>query len=262
VRDTWASGVKNVAVDTERLVNSYCLVRDGLQVRICHQKSAISVIQTVVDARNYLFEWVYGHHTVLYHAELLRRALKRLAKHLSSNGQENQFWETVFSERAFVERREVGGFPIHMPTDADLSYLLKTNAERAGIVEYDEVFNRAHKRFALWKTFAEFRHLFKGSAVTNKKGVYKSVAGRLPAEFAQRLGCPAEEVMVVFSETKHYSIGEGDIWISYPDGVEEYRDLFPERNLTEGPRFFYVFVPNEFKARRDELVRMIQGMQR
>lgn len=266
VRDTWASGVKNTAIDADRLLDSYCLVRDGDKVRACHLKSALSVIQMVVDARNYLFEWVYSHHTVLYHAELMRRSLEKLAVYLSRNGPAHQFWETVFSDRAFQMPQKIDDLFVYMPTDADLVHFLKAKKDVAQISDYDEVLSRTPSRFALWKTYAEFHKLFEGTALGSeakvRKNIHLTITKRIPAEFAKALGCKSEEIVVVDTESKHYSIGEGDIWIRYPNDIGTYTDIYKEYPNNSAQRFFFVFVPNRFDTRKEELIRIIQRLER
>lgn len=265
VRDTWASGVKNTAVDIDRLLNSYCLVRDGEGVRVCHRNAALSVIQTVVDARNYLFEWVYSHHTVLYHSALLRRALEKLAVHLSKDNTSHHFWEAVFSEKAFAGPQSIAGFHVHMPTDADLSYMLKASTEEAGIAEYREILGRAPSRFALWKTYAEYHRTFEDAPLrrgVNPK-VYLSIQRRIPESFAGMLGCAKDDIIVVDAEPKHYSIGDGDIWVRYPDGsIGTFSDVFEDPSAGSSRRHFYVFVPNRFRDRSAELIGLVKNMER
>lgn len=54
LRDTWASGVKNTAIDIDRLLHGMRIgVKDGHPC-LCFDKSSLSVVQSVVDARNYL----------------------------------------------------------------------------------------------------------------------------------------------------------------------------------------------------------------
>ena len=265
VRDTWSSGVKNTAVDIERLLESYQMFRDSDQVRVCHHKSALSVIQSVIDARNYLYEWVYNHHTVLYYAELMRSALRQLAKHLA-DGNPDRFWETVFSDRVFGEPQKIGGFHVHLPTDGDLMYLLKSHAEEAGLTEVEEICSRTPTRFALWKTFAEFKMDFQGCALGRrddpKHGLCRSIALRVSRLMAEALDCTEADVIVAEAESKHYQIGEGDIWILLCGRPQTYNRIAATENIREPQRFFYVFVPKRFADRRDELIAKIRSINR
>ena len=104
LRDTWASGVQNTAIDIERLSTSVTLHRStDSRVILCYRKSALSVLQNVVNARNYLYEWVYNHHTILYYSTLLERLLKKMAKHLAVENDPDSFWKSAFSLAPFKE---------------------------------------------------------------------------------------------------------------------------------------------------------------
>ena len=85
IRDTWASGVKNTAIDVDRLIRGATIVRvkrpnGNDEIHFAFKKSAISVVQSVIDARNYLYDWIYGHHTVLYYSHILERAVVKFAQ--------------------------------------------------------------------------------------------------------------------------------------------------------------------------------------
>lgn len=51
MRDTWASGIDNTSIDVHRLLSSISYDEDGN--RLAFKKSALSVLQSVVDARNH-----------------------------------------------------------------------------------------------------------------------------------------------------------------------------------------------------------------
>lgn len=261
VRDTWSSGVKNTAVDIERLLGSYTLFRDKTRIRVCHHKSALSVIQSVIDARNYLYEWVYTHHTVLYYSELLRRSLKKLAKHYASAEDADIFWNTVFSDQAFATPQTLKDFHIFMPTDGDLLYLLKAKAAELGIREMNEVHARKPSRVALWKTYAEFRLHFE-AAPFHKDNRCKSIAKRVPQVLSTQLGCAVEDVLVAEAVSKHYTISDGDIWVLVGGQPVTYTHIYGGAARHEPQRFFYVFVPARFGDQRQALIETIAGLQR
>jgi HD superfamily phosphohydrolase len=61
---------KNHLQPTENAYNSF---------EIGFKKQALSIIQNVTTARNYLYLWIYAHHKVVYSANFLIRELTRLA---------------------------------------------------------------------------------------------------------------------------------------------------------------------------------------
>ncbi len=74
LRDTWASGVNNVSIDLQRLLGALEVVRGRGGLTVAFKKSALSVVKSVLDGRNFLYRWVYSHHTVVYYNYVLNRA--------------------------------------------------------------------------------------------------------------------------------------------------------------------------------------------
>lgn len=59
MRDTWTSGVNNISIDIYRLLSAITIQKDQSgKLRLAYKKSALSVLQNVVDARNYLYRWI------------------------------------------------------------------------------------------------------------------------------------------------------------------------------------------------------------
>lgn len=159
VRDTWASGVNNVSVDIHRLLSSLEIIQKSETRELAFRRSALSVVESVVDARNYMFEWIYSHHTVVYYQHLLQTAVKGLAKKLLGK-KDHEFFNNVFSISAFKHSVTVCKIPFYLPTDGDLLSLLKQY--RATIPEAQELLSRQSRSVPLWKTRAEFARIFDG----------------------------------------------------------------------------------------------------
>ena len=158
LRDTWASGVNNVSVDVHRLLSALELVRYDGHLVPAFNKSALSVIQSVVDGRNYLFNWIYGHHTVCYYNELLTSAVRKLSRLVSPAGKPDRLLDTLFSSDAFDGPVKIKTFSAYLPCDGDIYCFLKHY--RKDISEVDEILSRQPRLVPLWKTQAEFEHIF------------------------------------------------------------------------------------------------------
>lgn len=157
MRDSWASGVKNVAIDTQRLLSAVRLVKTGPKIIPAFNKSALSVIRNIVDGRNYLYRWIVGHHTVCYFQEVFDRASKQLMEKLSEEcGQ--QVEDIIFSSTVFNKKVEINGRHFYLPADADFYVLLKEHSDQ--IPEVEELLSRTPGRIPLWKTSAEFNLIF------------------------------------------------------------------------------------------------------
>ncbi len=269
LRDTWASGVKNTAVDIDRLLSAAVLHADpGGSVQLCYRKSALSVLQHVVDARNYLYEWVYNHHTVLYYSELLDRSLRELAKFLATDQDPDVFWKAAFSLEPFEGQTDLGANTrLYLPTDGDILHLLKRFEGDVPLYDVAELLAHTPKRAPLWKTCAEFRMLFRGAPVI-EPDVCMGVAERLPQLLSDQLSCDPSDVLVVSAIAKHYVIGESHVHVLMKnrDGSAEssrpFTDLIGERSQRDPINFFYVFLTPTYASKTEAIVETIRAQRR
>ena len=259
LRDTWASGVQNTSVDIDRLLAAARIHRgDNDRLTLCFHKSALSVLQTVLNARNYLYEWIYGDHTILYYAELLDRAVCKLAGKLSPSNP-NDFWETVFSETPFLRPQRLGEASFYLPNDGDLWFWLKHFKD--DIEEVQEYLERMPRRLPLWKTMAEFRSLF--PHLKNPKAC-DSVGKRIPHLFAERFDTDENNIIVtsgLFNPARFDEDGisillkDADFPISLTSVMGDPAPISPKH-------FFYVFVPRYLKDKKNEMIELIKNQKR
>ena len=175
IRDTWASGVNNSSIDIARLVDGAKITRvskDVDMVEFVYLPRSLGVIQTVIDARNHLYEWIYGHRVVVYYAEVLKQAIKDLGIVLSNvgtpdpvNNAPQEILRRMFSKDMFVKRVPIVGgkdFPaIKLLCDGDIVFLLKMFC---GENKWWKIYSsHTSGHIALWKTGAEYRSLIESS---------------------------------------------------------------------------------------------------
>lgn len=273
IRDTWASGVQNFSIDVPRLVAGSTIVRlDGCCVTFAYQQLSLGVVQTVIDARNHLYEWIYGHHTVLYYAEVLRRAVKQLGVTLSNSSnssveQDNprEILRRLFSAKMFdhsISLISMASRPsAWLLTDGDVLFLLKTFCK-------DDPWRRSYcehrpMHFAVWKTAAEYRMLIR------KERWYKISQGDCVMAVRAHFCLNGDECFACKDMSHKLSqIKENSVMIEMRPGV--IRSLRAVANLPsyqEPPKdvknpAFYLYLPNSFKSRRDEVVEFINGLDR
>lgn len=248
LRDTWASGVDNVSIDVDRLLSS--LSYDPNRRRAVFHKSALSVLQSVVDGRNYLYRWVFAHHKIVYNQYLIKTAVKALASLISSeNG--DPFLSSFFSLDAFLGDVDVGdNTSVYLPTDQDLTVMLKKH--RNNIPEAEEYLFRTHQRKPLWKTSVEFSRLFHEKSPEELlliENIAKdTLDGMLEGEPA------AIEVVVETIPQKIVSIHTGDLLVQIDETSYSYDDLLGANDSGETRKAFYVFVPNAVIGRKQEFI--------
>ncbi|MDD4019324.1 MAG: HD domain-containing protein [Kiritimatiellae bacterium] len=266
VRDTWASGVQNTMIDVDRLLAAARFHDDasGKQT-LCYAKSALSVLQTVLNARNYLYEWIYGHHTVLYYSNLLNRAVCALAKKVSPPENPELFWKTIFSEKPFIvpQQIEIGSLKIsiYLPNDGDLLCLLKQFRNEIG--EVREYLDRKSTRFALWKTHAEFRTIFKAHPMLRDPLVVKSISDWLPGFLAEKYNVSREDIVLTDGTFNPSSFEKSEVLILINDTVTTLTDVLdaPSGGVSKKDSF-YVFVPMRLFDKKNEMIQSIHTRKR
>ena len=251
IRDTWASGVKNTAVDMERLVDAFTLTIEADYVELALRSSALSVIQSVADARNYLYEWVYNHHTVHYYADRLKTALKGLAETFAEESKPYLFWDVFFSKEVFDGPVPLANnsVSIHLPTDGDVLALMKTRI--ASNPAYRELATHQADRFALWKTQAEFRQLFGGRTL---------LPNRSMDLIAREFGVAKSDMIYCKANAKLYFIKEHDIKVLMPNKkLASFKQLSGQetRQSEDSPKFFYLYLPKAFEGRVAEVNQLL-----
>ncbi len=244
IRDTWSSGVDNVSIDVQRLLSALEIVSVDGKPTVAFRKSALSVIESVLDGRNFLFKWVYSHHTVCYFSRLLRDAVEALNEVLSPPDKQDAFFEAVFSRQAFVDPVQVGTTAVFLPCDDDIYSLLKTHKD--DIPQVKELLSRNPARIPLWKTHAEFETLFE-EHTTPQRGMLKA---EVPTILKAVLGGDLCDTILVESvKPKIASFDEGKIWVKLLGKVVPFQEIVKKwRGATAEKKnvsFFYVYVPRE-----------------
>jgi len=254
IRDTWASGVNNASIDVHRLLTALRLAWHENRLVLAFNKSALSVVKNVVDGRNFLYQWIYSHHTVVYNKYILDAAVNKLARILSKNSA-TEFLDGFFSLDALQQSIDVNGTTAYLPSDGDLIYLLKRYKDQ--IEDAREWLSRKYDRVPLWKSYPEYKLIFEG----------------IGAEEAMKIGLIAEEqlensgigptsdtpFMVCKVETKTVSISTSDLFIDILNKVLSYTKLF-EQDGKGVPDYFYVYVPKECGGYKDDFIGRLRNL--
>ena len=148
------------------------------------KKTALSVIQNVLNARNYLYLWIYAHHKVIYSANYLIIELLQLATRIYKRKMNSvisldtavavddvtvmQFLRDVYSE---IKSKKIKG-----------EMLQKQEIERFCLL-FDEYRSRKYK-ISLLKSHAEYDQLFSSLDINKQKAIRLRLADRnRPAYF-------------------------------------------------------------------------------
>lgn len=145
---------KTLKILGDKLQNSIPDKNAYFEFNVGYTKQALNVIANVLEARDYLYLWIYAHHKVVYYANYLIPVLTKitLPKDL---------------------RRKVWKLNYRMLEKLDDSYVW-TEIKRQEFTEgtrekelYDELFSRKYK-CSIYKSLAEFDLLFQNISDENK----------------------------------------------------------------------------------------------
>lgn len=250
VRDTWSSGVNNVSIDVRRLLAAIEIAeRSAGDLRLVFRKSALSVIKSVIDGRNFLYRWIYAHHTVCYYNQALQDAVTKLDQIVSPPDKPGELLNTIFSPEVFEESKTVGPCSVFLPCDSDVFSWLKAHKDR--IPQMEELLCRTPRLIPLWKTHAEFELIFATKKTPEGRAYVQRNAAEILKETVgeDRYG----EVRVISVKPKIQAIKEDKLFVkllgkvvSFTDLAKTWQDIGGER---QNVSFFYVFVPRECRDR-------------
>lgn len=155
IRDAYVIGFDSIVIDYVRLLRGIRLTgREGHPVLAFH-KSALSVLENVVYARDLEKEWVQSHPVILYEQYLIQRMAAVVNAALRSDGDLGVFCKQALTVSGI---RLASGQTLRLVSDDDIIYLAKQMQEPdESITEY---FDRGKRRHPIWKSEAEFRALF------------------------------------------------------------------------------------------------------
>ena len=259
IRDTWASGVKNASIDVGRLLGAATIgMDDHGKPRLTYKATALSVMQTVIDARNYLYEWIYGHHTVVYYANLLTALCLKLGKALEKDQVSgDSIIGDIFSDKAFsapvsIETRH-GQLKQYLVNDGDVMSLFKQYCSDA--LEYQAYISHKPAHVPLWKTEAEYKIFI------DQDNQFKFSGDQCIKRLRDQFGMSGDQCFSCSGMSgKLYDIKPSAIKVLMPNGnVYAYNDVanvtkHPSISENRGNPFCYIFIANEFASKKQDMI--------
>lgn len=258
IRDTWASGVANVSIDIERLISAYKIVKVYGKLRPGFNKSAASVIKSVIDGRNFLYNWIYSHHKVLYDKHLLEKIISGLICQISlkTKKHSSEVQKSLFSIQAFNEKVELfDDMSLYLTDDSDLEYIMKVFIDQVESVR--ERISRNYKKYPLWKSYAEFKALFSEIGDRDIERFLKFSRDQIGVI------CNTESLdfdeHCVFREVsdKTTDLMDNDIYIEIESKPISYKKLF-EFSGIHGGNFFIVYLSEKLLEKKPEIIHKLK----
>lgn len=255
-RDTWASGTNNVSIDIHRLLSALELSKFGNKLVPAFNKSALNVVQSVLDGRNFLYNWIYSHHTVCYYSRLLSEAIKQLSRLLSPPEDTDRLLDVLFSAKSFEKPVPVGNSLLYLPSDGDIFYLLKQRHN--DIKEIGELLSRQPRLVPLWKTFAEFELIFENKGDTKQRESIRAKVKEILREVITDTS-HLQAITTLQVKPKIAVIHKGELYVSLRNSVVPYERIAKPPVVEENISYFFVFIPRETANLAEACISALQG---
>lgn len=150
IRDSYMSGYESISIDYIRLLNGV-FINNG-EYPIGYEKSALSVLESVLTAHDMERRWIQSHPTTLYEAYIIQTIIRELENNVQDKG-------SLFSLEALKEDGvNLGDKTIRLLSDSDVLHLAKQYYDESDAVK--EYCDRNLRRHPFWKSEAEFALLF------------------------------------------------------------------------------------------------------
>ena len=170
IRDAYIIGYDTINIDYERLLKSVTIVQNINEnlYELAFHKSAVSVIENVIYARDSEKKWIQGHPVVLYESYLVQEIIKEF---INTHG-DLAFSSKALSSEGIITKYGKGddGSFIRLLCDDDIITFAKNQIPNNPIAK--QYFERSLRMHAFWKSEAEFNtKLLKDMTESGKKAV-------------------------------------------------------------------------------------------
>lgn len=121
------------------------------------KKQALNIIANVLEARDYLYLWVYAHHKVIYYANFLLPVLSKNLLYDHIDGDSFPKWQLTYKDLAYLDDAYIW---------TAIKYL-RNNADAAIQELCTEVLSRNYK-ISMYKSLAEFELMFEAFSMKQR----------------------------------------------------------------------------------------------
>jgi len=256
---------------------------------LSYSKSSLSVLQNIVNARNYEYLWIYGHHKVAYYSNyLLQEILRTASKVAFRSSKSDKDLIEILNYDTVTNFRNKGKWSFGLISDSDLMVFAKQvyyQTKKANppkskaskkLLSLSEEFAHRKYRKSVWKSFAEFNSLFSRLSETQKERLIKFIKNDMTGHLSGTgeygyINDHYEKEMNKFGLTDIVWVA-ADVSIKNPDpqsiyikmngGIERFADLVPtiDNNYNKKISITYLYYkPCENKFNCSELVKYLES---
>ncbi len=226
------------------MLGNYKQAGGKLSCELGFHKSSLSVLQNVVSARNYEYQWIYSHHKVVYYSnylliDLFRRSIKYLLEETGGNTEEHEkVAESILSWKTMITDEDNENEPVELfnrlfyrTSDSDLVSLYKEcylrclkkkdNPDFSKLLK--EYFSRQYRK-SVWKSYAEYSLFFSDLSDTEKLRLYTLIKSKPVIWSGTKYGYFDKEWNDKFADLGMYDV----VWV---DGYSKLKRLEPDRTF-------------------------------
>lgn len=155
IRDSRTMGFESIEIDYVRLLQSVRIAGSKNKPVLAFYKSALSVLENAVYARDLEKKWVQSHPVTLYEQLLVQH----MAGKVCAGGDKGPY---LFCEQALTDVGVCigGGLHVRLFADDDVVFLAKQLVADDCDNMIEEYFAREKRRHPVWKSEPEFKALF------------------------------------------------------------------------------------------------------
>lgn len=225
LESTYIGGKVNGAFSGE-LLGDFTEIGGAMKCTLGYHKSSLSVIQNVVLARNYEYQWIYSHHKVVYYSNyLLIDLFRNCVNYILNKSTDGSTppdeeadeaiarvlsWDTMITH-SDVDKpyhyATIGNYRFFRPIDADLNTLFKncqldyleSGNDDLLSRQLNEFYTRRYKK-SLWKSHAEFNIFFSDFTEDEKKSLFNKLTVNSSYRFRKQYGYLNDEWERRFNE--------------------------------------------------------------
>lgn len=204
------------------------------------KKQAINLISNVMDARDYLYLWIYAHHKVVYYANFLIPTLTQTVSRIVLEGDGAQFpsWQLSYANIGKLDDNYLLTAMKYIAEYCNDKYKIDSRERKL----LKELSNRKYKK-SLYKSLAEYDMLFSDFTLEQRQTIRRSLVGisdrRDGPEELVNNGFLSEETIQNISNVSGIQLDfiEDIVWVdaNYRSKRINFEDtycVFPEQTVT------------------------------
>lgn len=247
-RDVWASGYSTATIDLDRLIDgmSLELSKTGEWIIVFDNK-VINELETLHDIKAFQNKSVFSHHTIQYEQHLLVCAMSEIAKMIYG---EESLYKLCDINNLIEGRWNTNDSPLSYMSDDDFIYLIKQNLDEHPTIR--EWFSRKYTKYSLWRSYAEYKCLFK-NIIKDKSVSVERKEESLIKKIKEETNCHDGDIFAQRVQIKS-SVKLGDLNIKLGNGkILKYHEIY-DWHPKDTIEFTYIYVEKTLKTQLDNIL--------